>query len=562
MARGETRDFDAVVVGSGFGGSVVAHRLSDAGWNVCLLERGKPYPPGSFPRSPREMARNFWDPSKGLHGLFDVWTFTGLEALVSSGLGGGSLIYANVLLRKDERWFVRETNGGRAPERWPVTREELDPHYDRVEEMIRPQRYPFDVAPYSGTPKTRALRQAAGRLGLDWSLPNLAVTFANEGEAPVPGQPIPGSETTLHGRSRSTCTLCGECDIGCNTGSKNTLDFNYLSRFKGSLETRAEVRTIEPLKGGGFAVSYVRHDPAREGRPTPTRQLPVTTITARRLVLSGGSLGTTYLLLRNRSAFPRLSPMLGKRFCGNGDLLGFVSGARERRDGGRVPRPLDPSFGPVITSAIRVPDAADPNGRGRGFYIEDGGYPQFVNWMVEAVNVPGVLRRAIGFGYRRLLNAASSRPISNISAEMGQLLGDGSASSSRLTLLGMGRDMPDGTMRLRGRYLEVDWTTRSSRAYFARLRGAMAALASSMGGRFTDNPIWYLQRVITVHPLGGCPMGTDPREGVVDPHGQAFGYPGLSIADGSVMPGPVGANPALTIAAVADRTADRILEEG
>src|SRR5918995_2333131 len=117
--------FDAIIVGSGFGGSVTAYRLAEAGLRVCVLERGKPYPPNSFPRSPYRMQRNFWDPSEGLYGMYNLWSFEGIEALVGSGLGGGSLIYANVLIRKDERWFVTEDllNGGY--EDWPVTREEL-----------------------------------------------------------------------------------------------------------------------------------------------------------------------------------------------------------------------------------------------------------------------------------------------------------------------------------------------------------------------------------------------------------------------------------------------------
>jgi hypothetical protein len=152
--------FDAVVVGSGFGGSVTAFRLAEGGLRVCLLERGKAYPPGSFPRTPYDMARNFWDPSEGKHGMFDLWTFKGLEALVSSGLGGGSLIYANVLIRKDAEWFVNEEG-----EDWPVTRADLDPHYDRVEPVLAPQCYPFDVEPVRVHPQDAgdAVRVAATR---------------------------------------------------------------------------------------------------------------------------------------------------------------------------------------------------------------------------------------------------------------------------------------------------------------------------------------------------------------------------------------------------------------
>jgi cholesterol oxidase len=128
-------------------------------------------------------------------------------------------------------------------------------------------------------------------------------------------------------------------------------------------------------------------------------------------------------------------------------------------------------------------------------------------------------------------------------------------------LAGMGRDVPDGILRLRGGKLDADWRIDRSSAYFQRVRRTMQQFAGALGARFADNPIWHFgQRVITVHPLGGCPMGRDEREGVVSAYGEVFGYPGLYVADGSVMPGPVGPNPSLTIAAFADRMADHALE--
>ena len=558
MVSAAPEHFDAVVVGSGFGGSVSAYRLADAGLRVCLLERGKAYPPGSFPRTPYDMARNFWDPSEGRHGLFDLWTFNGLEALVSAGLGGGSLIYANVLLRKDEAWFVNEEG-----EDWPVTRSELDPHYDRVERMIEPTPYPFAAVPYSETPKTRAMQRAANDLGLDWDLPPLAVTFASgDGAVPRPGDLISDGDN-LHGLPRFTCRLCGECDIGCNFGSKNSLDYNYLSAFTrlgGEIRTRSEVRSFAPA-GAGFEVHYVTHDPGREGHETDTRALPEMTITADRLVLAAGALGTPFLLLKNVQHFPALArTALGSRFCGNGDLLAFITKGVSTEGGRR--RALDPSIGPVITSRIRYPDARDGGGAsGRGFYIEEGGYPQFASWLVEMTEVHGRPQRAVKFLYRRVRNLLWKRPVSNVSGEVAELLGDCVKSSGSLPLLGMGRDVPDGNMQLRDGYLEVDWTTRTSRAYFDGVKSAMQALADSLDARFTDSPLWYFRRVITVHPLGGAPMGRTPETGVVDAHGQVFGVPGLSIADGSVLPGPVGPNPSLTIAALADRFADRTLEQ-
>src|SRR5204863_3195845 len=152
-ASGDSRPehFETVVIGSGFGGSVMTYRLAAANRSVCLLERGKPYPPGSFPRTPRAMATNLWDPGSGLFGMFDVWAFRGLEALVSSGLGGGSLIYANVLLRKDPKWFVDEVLPDGSYERWPISYDDLEPHYGEVENMLDAQRYPFELTPYNLT---------------------------------------------------------------------------------------------------------------------------------------------------------------------------------------------------------------------------------------------------------------------------------------------------------------------------------------------------------------------------------------------------------------------------
>lgn len=554
---------DAVVVGSGFGGSVAAFRLAEAGRRTVVLERGRAYPPGSFPRTPQDMGRAFWDPSEGLYGLFDVWTFRGLESVVSSGLGGGSLIYANVLLRKDEHWFVTEEPLPRSGyEHWPVTRADLDPHYDRVERMLTPARFPAGHGSYRTVPKAAALREAAERLGLAYQHPPLAVSFSpRPGAEPALSAPIPvPGYGNLHGVPRRTCRLCGECDIGCNDGAKNSLDHTYLSaaRHHGAdIRTRCEVREIRPRHGGGYDVRYVEHHPAAEGRRTDTSAPPTKTITCNRLVLGAGTYGSTYLLLRNRHHLPGLGPALGTRFSGNGDLLGLL----------RPPRRSDAtaylaSRGPVITTAIRVGDAHDGDGSpGRGFYLQDGGYPGFVDWIVESSRLSGAPGRRARFALAWLWARFTRSPRSGLSGELARMLGDGRLSAGSLPLLGMGRDVPDGVLRLRGSHLDVRWTTRTSAGYFARVRSTMRAVSEALGGRYTDNPAWWLRRVITVHPLGGAPMGRHPGEGVCDGYGEVFGHPGLYVLDGSVMPGPVGPNPALTIAAVADRASDRLLGE-
>jgi cholesterol oxidase len=554
--------FDAVIVGSGFGGSVMAYRLTEAGLRVCLLERGKAYPPDSFPRAPHRMRKNFWDPSEGLYGMYNVWSFDRLGAVVGSGLGGGSLIYTNVLIRKDERWFVREERRDGWYEYWPVTRADLDPHYDRVEKMLGATPYPFERT----TPKTREFKGAAERLGLDWYLPNLAVTFANEGEDPMPGEPIREAHPNLHGRTRQTCRLVGECYLGCNFGSKNTLDYNYLSaakRLGAEIRTLCEVRRFEPRDGGGYAVYYVRHrpDPEREGEKTDTSALPEQTITADRLILSAGSLGSSFLLLKNRGAFPGLSGQLGTRFCGNGDLLTFALKSSKIVGGKRVPRLIDTGYGPAITSTVRVADRED-GGDVRGFYIQDDGYPGFVNWMLEVVDAPADAVRSFWSSIAKhfLDKFLSREPETDVGAEALRLLGSTELSAGLMLLFGVGRDIPNGTMELRGGLLNVDWQVEESRPYFDDVREKMRDIAEELGARYAD-PFDLLNRVATVHPLGGCPMGRDKAEGVVDSYGEVFGYPGFYIADGSVMPGPVGTNPSLTIAALADRFADRVVEK-
>ena len=554
---------DVAVVGSGFGGAVSAYRLAEAGHSVIVMERGRAYPPGSFPRSPEGVARNFWDPTNGRHGMFDLWSFDGIEAVVSAGLGGGSLIYANVLIRKDEKWFVREQPvPGGGYENWPVTRADLEPHYDRVEKMLGGRRYPFA----DRTPKTSALREASKRAGLDWDLPLLAIAFGATPDAPAAeGVPLDTPPYgNIHGLPRRSCVLCGECDIGCNDGAKNTLDHTYLSaaaHHGADLRTGHEVRSIAPLSGGGFEVRYVVHT---EGEPTDFANLRTRTLTCDRLVLAAGTLGTTRLLLRSRAAFPALSPSLGTRFSGNGDLLGLLFDATQP-DG--QPLRLAGSCGPVITSRVRVPDAADANEPGgwpppRGHYVQDAGYPALAEWLVELARPGSVMSRGTRAFLAALVARLGRRNRSGISDDLAALLGPGRRSATSLPLLGMGRDVPDGVMRLHDGELAIDWTTQTSRDFFDGIRSTMQKLGDELGATYRDNPLWRLRRVVTVHPLGGAPMSEHPDLGVCNSYGQVFGYPGLYVADGAVMPGAVGPNPSLTIAALADRMCDRIGSEG
>ncbi|MBV9845409.1 MAG: hypothetical protein JOZ47_10095 [Kutzneria sp.] len=272
-------------------------------------------------------------------------------------------------------------------------------------------------------------------------------------------------------------------------------------------------------------------------------------------MLAAGAFGTTRLLLGNRLRFPGISDALGSRFSGNGDLITFVT--RAKRNG--RPRRLDASRGPVITTSIRMPDELD-GGRGRGFYLQEAGYPLVVDWLAESLDLPGQLLRVVEFAADRVRAALIPTCPDDLEHDIEGLLGDGALAVSFLPLLGMGRDTPDGVMRLRNGELDVSWTTSTSEAYFERVRATMRAVARELDGEYSDSPTWLRRRTVVAHPLGGAPVGAHRGEGVCDPYGEVFGHPGLYVADGAAMPGPVGANPSLTIAAMADRLCQAVLE--
>lgn len=553
------RTVETLVVGSGFGGSVVAARLAEAGREVALVERGRAYPPGSFPRSPAGVAANFWSPSDGRLGMFDAWSFRGIDSIVSSGLGGGSLIYANVLLRKDDSWFhqAHPYQPG-ITERWGVTYDDLDEHYGRVERVLDVQTLPQDAGPGFDLPKTAAMRFAARGRGGEFELAPLAVRFRDGAGRPAIGAELPAAPYgNIHGSWRRTCRMLGECDVGCNEGAKSSLDHTYLSAasFHGaSISTCTEARRITRRPGGGFEVEVRTYVPDDPQRPPGTA-----TVTARRLVVSAGTYGSTYLLLVNRDALGLTTPALGTRFCGNGDLLGFWFDADRRLEG---------SNGPVITSYVRYPDRVDSGlVADHGMYLEDAGYPQFAAWLAEMSDAGGQFRRTAEIVARRAYSQLTGRRRTRLGADISDVLGKAAVTEHALPILGMGRDVPDGLLHLRDDpaggdpVLDTTWSTRTSQAYFDRMNRNMRELGEALQARYVVNPTYRLNRVVTVHPLGGCPMRTSVSPGVVDEFGRVDGVPGLRVCDGSVMPGPVGANPSLTIAAFADRVADDLLGE-
>ncbi|MFQ5876050.1 MAG: GMC family oxidoreductase, partial [Dehalococcoidia bacterium] len=436
-------------------------------------------------------------------------------------------IYANVSLPMPQEWL---------DESWPsdISYPELLDRYRQVQDMMEVSPYPLDREPYSGTLKTLAHQKAAADTGGDFSLPALAVNFNGP----------PGHQSqNKHGALQTSCVLCCECDVGCNVHAKNTLDLNYLfvaEKRGADVKPNHEVRMIRPLEEG-YAV---------EGRRLENGQWVAFSLQSRYLVLAAGALGSTELLLRyQKGSGKQLSPMLGRRFSGNGDFLSFVRRAKQR---------IEPTYGPVITSASRyeLPGPGGPSNQG-GFFIEDAGFPTFLAYYLDG-SIPNANTyvRLLKTVYRYVGRQFGWVKEIRVGDDISRIIESEKATQNIHVLLGMGRDVPDGVMTLNDQQeLEVAWELRSSRPYFDRLVKTMEGMGKSLGGKTEKNIIWLLRKVITVHPLGGCVMGDSPSTGVVNSAGQVFNDEAMYVADGSIVPAPIGANPSLTIAALSERIA-------
>ncbi|WP_433158135.1 GMC oxidoreductase [Kribbella sp. CA-247076] len=513
-------DFEALVIGSGFGGAVAVCRLAQAGVDVAVVERGRRWRPGSFPRDLSRLDDGWlWLCN---YGLYDATPLNDILAVRAAGYGGGSLVYANVAARMPADIF---------DERWPAayTRESLDPYYDLASYMLDVR--PVTVDPASGRlpPKARLMAQAAEQLGHadGFFHPNLAVTFADDG----PGQ------RNAFGVPQRGCVFCGECDIGCNVGAKNSLDLNYLAlseQHGATVGTLTEAVHISRTDTG-YRVRLREH-----GRPEGARDGVERDVTARYVFLSAGALGSTELLLRSRDQYgtlPDLPAALGSGYSGNGDFLSFGAG---------LDQPFEPSSGPTITTASLIRTARGD--QENWFVLEDGGYSKHLAALVQGLRLsqlPAYVARSIGEGTQRVL--ASTRGFA------GEL--DASHPDTAV-LLAMGRDHADGRITLRGRNhrLSVTWDVTRSDPLYAEEQAFSGELVRRFGGRPFVTPTWRLLRQpVTVHNLGGAPMGTDAATAVVNTEGQVFGHPGLYVVDGAILPGATGGNPSLTIAAVAER---------
>jgi cholesterol oxidase len=510
------RAYDAIVVGSGFGGGIAACRLAEAGRRVCVLERGRRFAPTDFIDDPDDAPRLLWHKTFNPGGLFDVRLMKDVTVITAAGVGGGSLVYANVQLRARDDVFG---------DAWPaaIDRAELDPWYDLTEQALEPVPMPSDPP----IPKALTFEAAGRRAGREPDPLPIAVYF---GDGP--------REHPFSGVRQNPCENLGRCDIGCPVNARNTVDITYVARAEqhgAQVFPLHMVETIEPpgREGGNWRVRYSHLGDGDDGA-----------VEAPTLVLAAGTIGSPRLLMTNRKRLPRLSPALGTRFSGNGDALGLafdpqagdVKGARN-------------DFGPVMTTKLDYPE--------RQAIIANGGLPPGYEAILEVARGVNVIR-----GWRRWLirlrRALVLAGISDQSMHPRELALHRPREPDRdsLIFLMMGRDAADGRMRLTPlfRRFDIRWDQSGSAQLFRDLEKSAHELADA-----ADATLFYaleggpVSTFATVHPLGGCPMADDPQRGVVDDTGRVHSYRGLHVLDGSIVPTSLGVNPSKTIAALAER---------
>jgi cholesterol oxidase len=325
------------------------------------------------------------------------------------------------------------------------------------------------------------------------------------------------------------------------------------------------------MRSGRYEVRYRQHGPAvrhvverakGEDKLAQDRKL-LDRDTSRRsasveagiVVIAAGALGSPRLLLRSRASLPPLSPALGRRFSSNGDLILFARDCTE--PGGKRARNLSPSRGPVITVAGTSGKDENP------LWVEDAGGPNLSEWGWQLPELAAEAWKTLKgeLNPLRLLSGRRGRG-SRVSGTLAGAVGTTGPSSAMLPLLAMGLDNAGGRIRLDRDALTLSWDPADSASHFYGAEAALERVAKNLGGRLWPTSQWLrgLAWGLTVHPLGGAPMGENPTEGVVDVNGEVFGCRNLFVADGSVMPGPVGPNPSLTIAAIADHIADTAVE--
>ncbi len=511
--------FGVMVIGSGYGSSITAARLSQRlrpEHRMCIIERGKEWVPGSFPDTFANVSGNaravLAGPTKGQVtqplGLFNLMMNEEVNILSGNGLGGGSLVNASIALRPHPEVFMQD--------RWPTELkniETLGPYYDNVARALSLTRTPHDQ-----TPKVRYRRVAAERISRNPSFfdrSHVSVMYDH--------RYLDQQMRNPQGMIQRACTLCGDCINGCNIGAKNTLAMNYLpvAKHNGTeMYTQCEVTSIEKMSGYyRVNMNYV------DDTQNEITRHPVS-VNTRMVVVGAGSPASSTILMESENPSFLFSPMLGRNWSGNGDTIGFCVG---------------------------IPPGANMSGFG-GYHTERPPVGPTVQTSLNFYRDAELRKRLL------IQDAAIPRGVSNLFTA---LLGDLDLDSS-MVMLGMGHDRGEGIVEKRNGRWQVKWEGLKDSAYRKMVFKEFDRLARAHGGRYKRLKA-FGDNLVTVHPLGSCNMADGAEGGTVNHLGQVFDgadgniHPNLYVADGSIIPTALGVNPYMTIGALADRISNHIV---
>ena len=517
-------DYDYLIVGSGFGGSVSACRLTEKGYRVAVMEMGRRWRAEDFPKNNWDTRRWIWRPGAKLHGFFNIRPFRHVVIICGNAVGGGSVTYANTMLVPKDRIWNEGSWAGLSD--W---QREMPQHYASAQRML-------------GVTENRMLGPAdhllkkmadAYGVGHTFQPTRVAAFFAPEGEPP--GRRYPDPYFGGEGPERGSCTGCGGCMVGCKHDAKNTLDKNYLYfAEKRGAEVHAETRVVDVRPLGGAADGSLGYEVTTE-RSTAWFRKQRRRYKARNVVFSASSLGTQELLfkLKQGGSLPNISDDLGNRVRTNSESIMGV----------RFPGDVDLSKGVAIGSGIyidehthieatRYPEGSDAMGLLTTPFVPGQGYTRMLRWLGGALRHP------------RLFFAAA-RP----------------RNFARQAMIFLVMQTLDASLKMR---LKRNWYWPFSRllssegaripTFIPQANDFTVKMAKLFGG----SPMTTLTEILfnvpfTAHCMGGCAMADSAANGVIDAQNRVFNYRGLYVVDGSMLGANLGVNPSLTITALAER---------
>ena len=517
------RHYDVIIIGSGYGGGISASRLARAGKRVAVLERGREFVTGEFPQRFPDMRGEMRVRGKRVSvgsetGLYDVRLGDDMHVLVGCGLGGGSLVNAGVALRPDARVFADEC--------WPgQIRQDglLDEGFRRARQWLAPASDP-QAAQHT---KFQSLRQATANMKGRTVAPEIAISFEDRVSAGGIAQPA--------------CTRCGDCCGGCNVGAKNTVALTYLPdavRHGADLFTFAKVSHLEK-KHDGWNVHVVNQD---KSVPEQDRAMQ---LTAEMIILAAGTLGSTEILLRSRDNGLDVSDRIGERFSANGDIIAFGYGAKVAVNAIGVGHPVKEGLAPVGASVSGQYEYDNARDLSQELRVQEGALPSALAPILPVMFVPN--GRLLG-ALKSLISGVYQGPLASLQ-----------------TFFAVSHDTASGRIVMQKDGITIDWPNAANEEVYKRMDAVLGEMVENVGGSYVKNPLAGSvmgHQPATAHPLGGCGMGREIADGVVDHKGQVFDrsstagtavHRGLYVIDGSVVPRSLGVNPLLTISALSER---------